>query len=222
MNRIGSLMYRVFIDVEMARRRLWVASVLVSAMVITVPLSVMGYQTMAVFGSIGISAIFTLVAGADVIREMKRTLASLKRWGAPLLSLMGAALLTIPAAVFPPRARRAWLGEVLESFSVRREHDTNWLLVLASYVRTWPADLLDEWVDYLKRRPNNLELTATPGDIPSAQGYGSYWKRHRAEIVWAIVFAVLLAPVAAVAYEAVTETMHHNGQQWIWEAEQGH
>lgn len=145
-----------------------------------------------------------------------------RRWASPLLALMGALTLAIPATLFPPRARRAWLGEVLESLALRQEHRTNWFMVLASYVRTWPADLLDEWLDYLKRRPNDLDLTANVGQVPSAQVSGGYWKRHRTEIVWGIVWALVFAPVAAVAYEAVTETMHHTGYRWLWEAGEGH
>ena len=76
---------------------------------------------------------------------------SVRGWSGPLLTLAGAVFLAVPAVLFPPRARRLWLGEVLESFAFRRDHDTNWFMVFASYVRTWPSDLLDEWLTYLKR-----------------------------------------------------------------------
>lgn len=149
-----------------------------------------------------------VVGGVVVVRR-------LHNWASPLLTLTGALLLAIPAVLFPPRARRAWLGEVLESLTLRREHRTNWFMVLASYVRTWPADLQDEWLDYLSSRPNDLDLNqavATP-----AEKTGGFWKRHRVEIGVGLVFAVVFAIPGAVAYEAVTEWMHHNGYRWAYE-----
>ncbi|MFF8476049.1 hypothetical protein [Streptomyces sp. NPDC015414] len=175
------------------------------------------------------AATATLIVVRDAYMTARMRLAELRRegrsgprpaWLAPLLSLLGAVALTLPAACFPPRARKQWLGGVLESFSVRCEHDKSFLGVLASWVRTWPADLLDEWLDYLTRRPNDLDLTNTVRDTETPQASGSYWKRHRTEIVWAIVFAVVFAPLAAVAYEAVTETLHQSGYRWIWEVQQ--
>lgn len=167
-------------------------------------------------------ASITLIA-VDYLRLLLvLALPTIGSWASPFLSLMGAILLALPATFFPPRARRAWLAEVLESFAVRKEHGTSWFMVMASYVRTWPSDLLDEWLDYLKRRPNDYDLSAAAEEAAPAQASGSYWKRHRTEIVWGIVWALVFAPAAAIAYEAVTETMHHSGYRWLWEPGQGH
>ncbi|WP_371644593.1 hypothetical protein [Streptomyces mirabilis] len=103
---------------------------------------------------------------------------------------------------------------------MRRDHGSNWFMVLASYVRTWPSDLQDEWPDYLTSQPNDLDL-APAKDTAVTEAPGSYWKRYRTEIIWALIFGVvigvILSPLGAIAYEAFTAWMHHRGVYWNWE-----
>lgn len=140
-----------------------------------------------------------------------------KKWGGPLLTLMGVAFLAVPAVFFPSRARRRWLGEVLEGFAYRQDHGINWFMVLASYVRTWPFDLLDEWLTHLKRRPDDLGLADGPaGDAFTGQRPG-FWRRHRTEIILALLFALIFSPPGAICYEIATEWLHHHGYEWVWE-----
>ncbi|WP_405803548.1 hypothetical protein OG729_00640 [Streptomyces sp. NBC_00210] len=159
----------------------------------------------------GLGPLLLLLLG-DTIALISWATRDLRRWAAPLLPLVGTVVLAVPAAAFPPRARRQWLSGVLEAFWLRREHGFTWIRVLFSFVGTWPLALFYEWRDYLTSRPNDLDL-ASNSENAGPQPPERYWKRHRTEIFWAAVFAV----TAAVGYEALTELMHYNGYSWPWE-----
>ncbi|MFJ3763091.1 hypothetical protein [Streptomyces sp. NPDC090080] len=159
----------------------------------------------------GFGPLLLLLLG-DTVALISWATRDLREWAAPLLPLMGTVLLAVPAAAFPVHARRRWLSGALEAFWLRREHGFTWMAVLFSFARTWPSDLLYEWKDCLTGRPNDLNLEPH-GKNAEPLPLASYWKRHRTEIFWAAMFAVL----AAVGYEALTEFTHYNGYSWPWE-----
>ncbi|MBV1939891.1 hypothetical protein KUF83_25475 [Streptomyces sp. BV286] len=147
-----------------------------------------------------------------LLTELTVAIIVVRNWAAPLMMLAGMMMLAGLAVPFPSRARRAWLYEVLEAFRIRKEHKANWFKVLGSFVATWPADLLDEWKDQLSRSPRDFDLAQAEVSAESEVPRG-YWKRHRSEILWGAVFAIL----AALGYEMLTEWIHHHGYRWLWE-----
>ncbi|MEU9671463.1 hypothetical protein AB0E25_39170 [Streptomyces bobili] len=163
-----------------------------------------------IIGSTGLAA---LVMGPETVPAWRAA----ARWAAPFVSLVGVLLLVPFATVFPPRRGRRWLGEVLNTFLDRREFGMKFWGVLGSFARNWPADLAGEWVTYLTGPPKELRLETTDGEVAPLPESRSFWQRHRSEIFWGLVFAVLLSLPGALAYEAGTEWMHHHGYQWSWE-----
>ncbi|MFF0740649.1 hypothetical protein ACFYVL_09625 [Streptomyces sp. NPDC004111] len=161
----------------------------------------------------GLGPLLLLLLG-DTAALILRATRPAARWAAPLLPLLGAAVLLLPAAALPRRARKQWLGDGLEALSLRQDHGFTWCAVLLSFLGNWPSILLHAWRDHLAVRPDSdLDLATHPGCAPSA----GYWKRHRTEILWAAVFAALLAVPAAVGYEMLTEFLHHHHMSWPWE-----
>ncbi|MGW0647339.1 hypothetical protein ACWD4T_00800 [Streptomyces umbrinus] len=145
----------------------------------------------------------------------------LAEWSRPLVPLVGTMLLALPAAMFPSKTGRRWLRETFEAFSYRRDVEMSFVTVLASYLASWPVDLFDEWQRHFAGPDPDMTLVpdSSSGDrsnLPKDQRPG-YWHRHATEILWAAVFGIVFAVVAAVGYEIAKEHVHRNGDRFVWE-----
>ncbi|MGW7819696.1 hypothetical protein ACWGLF_16445 [Streptomyces puniciscabiei] len=178
-----------------------------------------GVLTWASWVLTGLAAV---LSGKDLLRSFSEAYRDVKAWGAPLVPLLGAVLLAVPASFFPRRTGRKWLGGIVESFAYRRENDISFLDVLGSYIRTWPADLLDAWFTYYRGPDPALDLGGglADGEVTKRESsqHLSYWQRHSTEIIWAAVFGLVFAVIAAVGYEAFAEYLHQRGRVYPWES----
>ncbi|MER7135383.1 hypothetical protein ABT358_02420 [Streptomyces sp. NPDC000341] len=154
---------------------------------------------------LSILALPALAAAAALLFMVVRGVRALWAWGAPLRTLFGVAMLAIPAACFPPRAGRQWLGDALEAFVMRREVGMSYPYVLGNYLLLWPVELLRAWRDFFETEQQHADHAepVTP----------SWWTRHGQEVLWAAAFGALFL----VGLEILVAYLHSVGQVLPWD-----